>query len=377
MVNYNEKQIENLPDTFRVELPITIDSVSNYFSLSACVNDSVNESFIIDTKMNTSSYKTEDIQKLNPHFWGKRPLNVTNSSGQQYKPNLYYFDKFSINELNLGNPLFSGIDTANTTYNIMYKNVIGTNILELLNWKFDLDNNKLILFGFKDNQLLENEIEGFDLIKNGLDYDKIKILFPKIKKVGNFTLDLGCGDEILVNKNMFRLLKQTHPYRKIIGVKKTLYLFENVDIQWGSIQIPNCQVFYNSAFPKNIIGARLIKRFNFILNYRNQNTKYLSLNNLYIKPKVNFEKIDYIPAISDFGFIVDKRGDKYFVSYLEENGIADKLGIKLQDEIVCIEKQFFDFSNQKLLIKFLLHKKQITIEIVRNGTTKEFNLIQN
>jgi hypothetical protein len=375
IVSYNENQVTNLPDTFRTELPLQIDPFG-YFCVQARINQQFDENFIIDTKARTSLYKMDELNQRNANYWGRYPLAISNPSGQKHKHPLYYFDKVEIDSLSFGKPFFWGIDSTNRTYNIMYKNVIGVNILELLNWKFDLDDEKLILFGNKDNDLLAKELEGYIKIEKGMNYEKINLSFPDIESSGKFTLDLGLQAEIFVDKKIFATLEKKYPYRKIAGSKESIYFFSNINVQWGDISIPHCYVFHKPSFPRNIIGAHFIRRFNFILNYRNPETYIRSPENLYIKPRKSFHTIKTAPPISDFGFYIATQGEKIIIN-LEVGGIAETGGLKLKDTVISIDRGTFnlkEYSFDSELIDYLTDKQSVSIQIEREGQILDFVL---
>lgn len=72
--NYNDEISQNLPETFRVELPLDIDS-ANFFWIRAKINKQHDMDFIIDTAADDLA-RSQDLKNLNATFWGKYPLPV-------------------------------------------------------------------------------------------------------------------------------------------------------------------------------------------------------------------------------------------------------------------------------------------------------------
>lgn len=367
-VDYNPDISGSLPDTFRVELPLQMDS-SDFFCIRARVNQEYDMDLLIDTGAESLA-RSEDLKTPKATFWGEFPLPTYNARKEWSRKNLYYYDSFDIGPLSLGKPLFKEITPENDTHihailSENGKNVLGRNILNRLNWKFSLDENKMILFSQRDHSLLAKETaDGYIKIKDALKYN-CKLDFPQAGKSDKFLLDLGFEGELAINKKMFNRLSINIPYREIQGIKGVVYMLEGVDVVWNDIVIKNCQAVYKPGNHSNLIGNGLMRRFNFVLAYTTS-SKGSPQRDLYLKPVTNFDKIKAKPIVSDFGFILQKKEDDTYIG-VEVNGIADKGGLKTGDRLLNIDKQVFSSANNNKLITYLSDKRNTTIQIAREN----------
>lgn len=128
---------DNLPDKFRIELPLERDS-TGYFCITAKINHLQEQSFILDTKA-MSMFKMEDLKELGANFWDNSPLRTHNLYGQTEKLPFYELQSISIDSLIINKPLFKGISKTNAMYDLLYKGVIGKDIIQHFVWKFSFD----------------------------------------------------------------------------------------------------------------------------------------------------------------------------------------------------------------------------------------------
>jgi hypothetical protein len=376
IINVQRKTGDLLPDTFRIEVPVKM-SENDRFLVEAVVNDSYRADFIIDTQA-SSLMKMEQINELNGHFYENMPIPTFNLYGQSMKTPLYYFDSFKIQSLVFNKPLFHGISKSNEIHGIMTNNIVGFEILKRLCWKFSLDDGKMILFSNKDAQLLLKEAKDYIKIENGIDKvlsgGSNVLLFPNTQTQGNFMADMGYNDEIMVNKKIFDSLSEKIPYRKFLSPLRTSaenmegYVFEKMTVEWNGIKVPNCQVTYTPTADRNIIGTRLIKRFNFIMAYQEDS------RDLYLQPRKDFQSFASAPY-SAFGFNIKKQDGGFTVNLIEENGVAAKAGIRLKDTVVHIDNGAFNLNDTQQLNTYLSDKTSVTIGILKDGKTADVKLI--
>jgi len=373
---YNLSVSQSLPDTFRVELPLQKDS-SDYFCIRARVNQEYDMDFIIDTGAESLA-REEDLKTPKATFWGKFPLPTYNARKEWSRKDLYYYDSFDIGPLSFGKPLFKEITPQNDRYiySILSeydKNVLGRSILDRLIWKFSLDENRMILFSQNDHALLAQETaNGYTKIENGLKSFKCKLDFPQAEKSDKFMLDLGFEGELAINEKIFKRLSTNIPYREIQGIRGVMYILEGVDVVWNDIVIKNCQAVYRPGHHSNMIGNRLMRRFNFVLAYTT-NSKGSPRDHLYLKPVTNFDKMKPKSLVSDFGFIIQKEENDTYLG-VEVNGIADKGGLKTGDRLINIDKQISYPANNDELITYLSDKRNTTIQVVREDKVLEIDL---
>jgi hypothetical protein len=372
-INFWQNKIgENLPDIFKVELPV-IRNQANYFCIRSTINDKYEADFIIDTKA-TPLAKMETINDYNANYWGDFPVFVSNLYGQKEQYPLYFFNSFRIQSLSFNKPLFKGISKSNAMYDLMDNDVIGKGIIDKLFWKFSLDDEKIILFSNKDSLLLYKETENYVKIENGLN-DNISLFFSDIATRGDFMFDLGYGGEIMVNKNIFTCLSNKFSPKKYLTSRRTAlnndssYVFDGINIEWNGIKIPNCQIVYRPVTNRNVIGVAVANRFNFVMAYNEKKNERIE-NNLYLQPRNNFQHFESIPYCSKFGFYIGKLKNEFIVKRIEIGGLADKAGINVNDKIINIDQGDFDLNDVENRLNFYLSDKQsVNLTIEKNGKT--------
>jgi hypothetical protein len=366
---WQDKIGETLPDTFKIELPL-IRNQRNYFCIRCTVNDKQEADFIIDTKASPLA-KMETVNNFNANYWGNFPVSTSNSYGQKEKLPLYFFNSFRIQSLSFNKPLFEGISKSNAMHDLMDNDVIGKDIIKQLFWKFSLDSEKIILFSKKDSLLLCKETENYVKIENGLN-DNNNLFFPDISTQGDFMFDSGYEGEVMVNKKIFTRLSGEYSPQKYLSTSRTstkndtTYVFDKMNIEWNGIKISNCQIIYRPVANRNLIGAGLAGRFNFVLACEKKKNKIE--NNLYLQPRNNFQDFESIPYCSKFGFSIENLAEKWIVKKIEVGGLAEHTGLKVMDKVIRIDNGAFDLeNNSNNLIMYLADKKQVTVQIEREG----------
>ena len=364
MVNHEDKNIENMPDSFLVTFPLVIDDM-NYFKVPCAINGGTPIQLIVDTKA-TSLMQEGDIVKHKATYFGKLPFSSRNAYNEKEPIRLYQFDSCSIEGFSLGSPLFKPISKKNLVHDIIKDGILGSNILKIGYWKFSIDDQKVTLFSKKDTNRIASEIKGYTLIPHGIDYDQIQLSLPSFSDVQDFTLDLGFSGEIEINNKLAKSLMKVIPFKTIeilqSNQRKTIkHLFENQTITWDGITISNCQLVNIPAVDGSYIGAQFMRRFNFILAYGGR-VKHKIQDHLYIQQVQGFDSIQTEPYISKFGFKFKEKNNKIKIYEIEQNGIAQKQGLKLGDEIIAIDNGKFDISNNKQFIPYSDAKETLTIE---------------
>ena len=369
---------ETLPDAFRFELPVT-QNPDGYFCVKGIINDTDSANFIMDTQT-TSLAKMETINDWDAMYWGKYPVPVYNSYGQKEKFPLYFFNSFNIQSLSLNKPLFTGVSKSNAMYDLMDHDVVGKDILKQLFWKFSLDDGKMILFSNRDTLFLRSETESYVKIENGLTGKSNHLFFPDISIQADFILDIGYAGEIMVNKEIFSHLSNNFPLKKFVSSRRTsakndtTYVFDGMNVEWDGIKIPNCQITYSPITNRNLIGVKLVHRFNFALAYSDKTNN--SNDNIYLQPRNNFQQFESAPYCSDFGFDIRKLENIFIINRIETGGLADKAGINVKDKIVRIDHGNFDLNDRKQLDSYLSDKKSVSIEIEKEGKIIDIELIK-
>lgn len=368
---------DNLPTKFRVELPLERDS-TGYFCVTAKINDLNEQSFILDTYA-TSMLRIDVLEELGAHYWDKYPVKVKNLYGQKENLPLYELNSISIVSLIIDKPLFKGISKTNALYDLLYKGLIGKDILKHFVWKFSLDENKLILFSNKDRELFQSEIQGYTLIKNGLEKNKAFLTFPTLSDSIGFIFDLGYQGEICIDKRLFEKLYGKYPCDKHLNARTvervdTTYSFKGIEIEWGGIRITDVEIVYLPVSNSNLIGVEFAEKFNFILGY--QKTENFYSADLLIQPRINLESIKSNTDNQDFGFNIRILDGELLVTSITIDGLAEKAGIKLKDRVIEIDNGAVDLNMQfvkfGLVKNYIADKDRITLKVEREGKLLEY-----
>ncbi|MDR0430553.1 MAG: PDZ domain-containing protein [Tannerellaceae bacterium] len=374
IISAQEKVGEYLPDTFRVELLLHIDD-KGYFCIPVTINDQNDMDFIIDTQAICLG-KEDEFAALGAKYQGLFPLYSKNAFGQKQKYSLYSFDSFKIHSLSFNTPFLKAVNKDNYLYSIMHKNILGVNVLKHLFWKFSIDEKKSILFSNKDADMIEKETDGFIKIERGLS-SKINLTLGDDGKKGDFLFDLGFHGEIEIDKKIFHHYSNTIPYRKILiarteQINDTVYLFENLKVKFENFVIDDCQFIYREKVNKNLIGTRLMHRFNFILAYTDNFKNLSSQYDLYIKPVREFNEIRATPYISQSGIHADCLEGAFIVSRIELGSDADMAGLQLWDRILSINDESMDLYSKEEVFSFIDTKERMKLTIERKN--KNINL---
>lgn len=370
----------NLSDTFNIELPLLRDP-NGYFCIMSKLDNLPKESFILDTRA-TNLARIETLRKMEARYWGTYPVFVKNTYGQMEKLSLYELKSLTIGKEKLQKPLFKGISKTNAIYNLLYKKVIGKDILQHFIWKFSLDENKLTLFSNKNNTQVISEAQDFHLIKDGLIENKIILKSPLLSDNYRFSFDLGYQGEISIDKKIFQILKDKSSCIKYLNARNagridTTYVFPGVTIEWDSFQIPDCELRYYPLTNRNLIGVKFIERFNFILSYQNPQGGPRS-SDLYIQSrKTNPIHINNC-SHSNFGFEIGILGDILQVTSIEIGGKAQNTGLKVKDRIIDIDRNSIHLDEDYVLSgkinKYLYNKDSIFIKVQRDNKIIEYKI---
>jgi hypothetical protein len=371
-----EKMESNIPTSFREEMPI-LRSPNGYFYLPAVVNKSYKDTFIIDTKASCLS-RMERLQARKANYWGTFPVPSMNTYGQMSFLKVFNYRDISIAGCDLTSPLFKGIPQSNGMYDQLYRDVIGKNILERFRWKFNLDKGVLTVFS-KKSDILKTEATGYTKVSDGLKDNGVVIKSPYLAEDCRFSMDLGYEGDICVSKEIFRHLAKSHKYTIYLNYRKenlvdTVYEFRHMPISISGIKLSDVTMVYYPSVKKNLVGAKFMGRFNFILSYSGPQSEK---SDLYIlsRNNSNLMTATYCPKIGcDFRY----RNGKCCVTILEINGIAQKCGLKVGDKVISIDGNSVNLNEQNVqsgyVSSYLMNKINVKIKLVRNGKTKELIL---
>lgn len=325
---------------------------------------------LIDTQASTSLAKQEMLDKYEAEYWKRKPIPTFNFYKQAYFSKLYRVNEIGIGDCTLKDVVFTSVPKDNGMYDALYRTVLGRTIIENMGWKFDLDKNEMTLFSLKNKNLLEQEAEGFALVKNGINdlslygeqTDSLQLMF-----------DLGSNYDILIDQTVYeRLRRHQTPRRYAIfrreGLTDMVEEFHGITMYCKGIAIPDCTLDYIPSINKNVAGNIFAGKMNFILTGED----------LYIK-----QRVDTIPTnqakLSVLGLGINVRGNDVCVTALEINGAAEKSGLLLGDKVIAVDNgaipaDAMSVSSGKLE-RYIQQTDSLTLEIERNGERKKYMII--
>lgn len=360
-----------LPKKFKRTMQIQRDA-NGYFCINSQV-DGIEKSFILDTKA-TSMSRIENLRAMKADYWGTYPIPVKNLYGQQERLPLYKLGKLAIcNDLFCNSPLFKGISDSNVLYSILYKDVLGKDILRHFVWKFSIDDNNLTLLSNVDTLTLKDETKNYTKIEEGLN-SGVPLQFTSINYQCNFDFDLGFQGCISINKKIFELLRENNVFcekyinQRVIGRVDTAYVFEHVNLKIMDLNISNCTLCYYPLIDRNLLGVRFIERFNFILGYQKKNDTSWQ-EDLYIQPRNLISGDDEFIFCPKIGFDVNVLGKEVFVTLLRIDKGGNKL--KVGDKVVEINNGEVSINTDSVasgnVTSYLQYQEKIRMKIERNG----------
>lgn len=364
-----EKMEVGIPENFQKEMPI-LRTPNGYFYLAAVVNKSYKDTFIIDTKATCLS-RAYRLNKKKAQYWGIFPMPSANTYGQMSFLKVYNYNDISICGCDLNNPLFKCIPKTNGMYDQLFKDVIGKNVLERFKWKFDLDKGVLTVFSkkIKESSL---GITKYKKLKNGIRDKGVILSSPYFSEECKFSMDLGYEGDVLINKEIFASLEKKQKYTKYLSYRMknsidTAYEFRNVPMTISGMKVPSSTIIYYPGNKRNLIGARFMERFNFALSYQGSQADN---DDLFIQARENFHPIlsGFCP---DIGCDMRYRNGKCCITILKIDGMSQKMGVRIGDEVVSIDNHSVDLSEKSVqsgaVSLYLSDKKSVSIEIIRNG----------
>lgn len=344
-------------EQIKTELLINKD---DYFCIPVQYNDEHTVNLIIDTKA-TSLIREDSIESYGGSYWGKLPFGMKDAYNQKMNIDLYIFDYLIIGHKKIKSPLVTKATKNSSVYPLLEDGLLGTDILSIGTWKFDLEKNSVLIFHSDNQELLQKETDGYIKIENGLVDNNIELIVDSHFSSEKFTLDLGFGGDIQINNSVRNsLIEHNYPYQKITRIEKdlqrtdTIYIFDNIPIKIDTLEIKNCQLVNINTVNENFIGAVFMKHFNFILMYGHY-VNHKPQKHLFIKMIEKDSQIQ--PHISKFGLNISKYKDKVFIKSIMEDGIAEKKNLTLGEEILEITN--FDLSSENLTDTFMSYTENI------------------
>lgn len=372
--NFNVEQskaVENISVDFHQTIPIIRDP-NGYFGVIATVNGQYIDTLLFDTQASTSLAKQETLDRYEAVYWKRKPMPTFNFYKQVYFSKLYKVNNITLGDGKLEGVIFTSVPKDNGMYNVLYRPVLGRAIMENIGWKFDMDNNEMVMFAPDNEQLLQHESKGFTLTKEGVNNLQ---LYSKQTDTLNVMFDLGSNYDIIIGKTVYEKLQQRLTPRMYTnyrreGLTDTIAEFHDITVFYNGIAIPDCTLSYIPSIDKNVAGNIFAGKINFIL----------ANGDLYIKQRTDSALQVIRDALSPLGLRLNVRSNAVCVTALEINGPAEKAGLMLGDKVIAVDKGAIESDIMSVssgrLETYIQQAESLTLEIERNGEKKIFSVIK-
>ena len=365
------KAVENISVDFYQTIPIIRDP-NGYFGVIATVNGQHVDTLLFDTQASTSLAKQETLDKYEAEYWKRKPMPTFNFYKQVYFSKLYKVNDITLGDGKLEGVIFTSVPKDNGMYNALYRPVLGRAIMENIGWKFDMDNNEMVMFAPDNEQLLQHESKEFTLAKEGVNDLQ---LYSEQTDTLNVMFDLGSNYDIIIDKTVYgKLRKRQTPrmytnYRRE-GLTDTIAEFHDITVFCNGIAISDCTLSYIPSIDRNVAGNIFAGKINFIL----------ANGDLYIKKRTDGAHQVIQDGLSPLGLRLNVRNNVVCVTALEINGPAEKAGLMLGDKVIAIDKGAIESDIMSVssgrLESYIRQAKSLTLEIERNGEKKIFSVIK-
>ncbi len=249
--------------------------------------------------------------------------------------------------------------------------IIGRDIMKYFVWQFDFANNSYTVKS-DTNIVLNNEnVISIPLNKFSKTKDYMELSINNNKK--KLVVDLGSTSSIryeLASDSIEYYFKHTN--KKIIGdsgygLNGKAKNRDNYVILFHEVKINN-NVFNNvegsvSNRTADIIGLKFLKNFKTTFNFPR--------NTLTLEPNDSL-----IFRTGHFGYSPEMKDNKMFIQVIIKNSQADKLGLKVGDEIIKINNTNID-NNFNFCKYNISELDTLELSIKRNNIIKNYTIIRD
>ena len=372
--NFNVEQskaVENISVDLHQTFPIIRDP-NGCFGVVATVNDQYTDTLLFDTQASTSLAKQEVLDRYEAEYWKRKPMPTFNFYKQAYFSKLYKVNDITLGNGKLEGVIFTSVPKDNGMYNALYRPVLGRAIMENIGWKFDMDNNEMVMFALDNEQLLQHESKGFTLTKESVNDLQ---LYSEQTDTLNVMFDLGSNYDIIIDKTVYEKLRKRQTPRMYTnyrreGLTDTIAEFHDITVFCNGIAIPDCTLSYIPSIDRNVAGNIFAGKINFIL----------ANGDLYIKQRTDSALQVIKDGLPSLGLRLNVRNNTICVTALEINGPAEKAGLMLGDKVIAIDKGAIEFDIMSVssgrLESYIRQAKSLTLEIERNGERKIFVIMR-
>lgn len=370
--NFNAEQskaVENINADLRQSFPIIRDS-NGCFGVVATVNGQYTDTLLLDTQASTSLAKQEVLDRYEAEYWKRKPMPTFNFYKQVYFSKLYKVNDITLGDCKLKGVVFTSVPKDNGMYNALYRPVLGRAIMENIGWKFDMDNNKMVMFAPGNGQLLQRETEGFTLTKGGVNDLQ---LYSEQTDTLNVMFDLGSNYDIMIDRTVYEKMRQRQTpriyanYRRE-GLTDTIAEFNDITVFCNGKAIPDCTLSYIPSVDRNVAGNIFAGKINFIL----------ANGDLYVKQRTDGAPQVIRDGLAPLGLRLNVRSNVVCVTALETNGPAEKAGLMLGDKVIAVDKGAIESGMMSVssgrLETYIQQADSLTLEIERNRQRQMFSI---
>jgi hypothetical protein len=279
-------------------------------------------------------------------------------------------------KIKIGNVDFESVGVFNFDFNESplikcYTNggLIGKGVIKECVWQVDYSTKVIRV---SDQLKKMPNIENSMRLKVRLD----KIFNPFIKaeingQMEEFLLDFGYGGFVSLTEKAGKKYRSNNPIQvdgegtsSANGVsKEKMYVTKLRNFNIANSSFTNQMAFYSKLNNYNLIGTELLKYFIVTINLKD--------NEVILTPYKNEAK----EPIESFGFSLNTKDGKLYVNRLYRNLPADKIGLRLGDEVLKVNDAILskmEYCDFHFYINELLESaKQIKLEVNQDGLVKE------
>lgn len=311
-----------------------IRDLNGYYGITSSVNGMAPDTFLLDTQ--ASSLATGPmLERMKAEYRERKPMPNFNFYGQLYFPKLYSVNSMKIGSAELKGALFNEVAPDNGMYDVIYRPIIGRNILRDFIWKIDNDADSVIVFSNANKDMLIRETTGYEKFADG-----INALSVGIEKLSPepFMVDLGSDYDIIVDRKIYENLMKTAECNLILSYREneridTLVEFTGLHVRIGSLDFRDCSAVYSPSLDRNIIGQRFMGRCNFILGYEKEPNGY-NKEDLYLQERK--DRVEVSTLVPSIGFGVGFRGGNLYVTLLDAESSMAEAGVKPGVKVLSI-----------------------------------------
>ena len=346
--------------------------------LTATINEQPFQ-FMLDTGSPTIVTKrVADLLEL--------PIMGTNtgvdSNGTEVTMNVSIVDAIGIGEVVFRQvPVFIWDPSTTTDADCFFDGgVIGSELLPLAVWQFNLQNNTLVI---------ANDSRKVEHTKNAKQAALLKVGYPHYPIVqhqinngftDNALFDTGSTELLHLNQLAYEQMRKDNVLNAPVGegrgsfgkgaggeAENSVYVLNEVkSLTVGNLQLQDLKVWTRNT-PPTLIGSRILDTHIVTLDYQNQ--------------AVYFKEYALTRTSTGFGFRASfNERSQLQVSFISKPSIAVSAGLQIHDQIIAINNQTVSVQDQKERCEVLqtlpsiLAEESVTITVLREGKEQSFAL---